>query len=78
MINMQITALILFTVVLIIGVICYALYMIKGLAPGQGIKTPDEKTYRLAFLVFIVVVISYLGLGLGSDINENLIAGKNR
>jgi len=72
--NMQIVALISLTVVLLAGVISYAMLMYRTLPEGKGVRTPDEKTYRLAFLVFIIVIMAYLGLGLGGDINENIFA----
>jgi hypothetical protein len=72
--DMQFVALISLTVVLIAGVIAYTKVMYKALPAGKGVRTPDDKTYRLAFLVFIVVIVAYLGLGLGKQIPDNIIA----
>lgn len=72
--DIQIVALILLTVVLLAGLIAYGMVMYRVIPRGKDFKTPDEKTYRLAFLVFIVVILAYLALGLGQGINENVFA----
>ena len=65
-------AMILFTVVMSIAAISYAVYMITALE-GTDFQTPDEKTYRLAFFVVIIVVLAFLGLA-RDKINDNLLA----
>ncbi len=66
-------ALILFTLVMVIAATSYATYMITALKKGKKVTTPDERTFRLAFFVVIIVVIAFLALGLGK-IDENLLA----
>ncbi len=70
---LQIAAMIFYFVGMCIGIICYYKYMIKVTDPGQ-FKTPDDKTYRLAYLIFLISVIVFLSLGLGKQMNNNIIA----
>ena len=72
--EIQKLAMILFTVVMSIAAISYAVYMITALITKRRVRTPDERTFRLAFFVIIMVVIAFLGLGLGGEIEANLLA----
>ncbi len=63
----------LFTFVMSIAAISYAAYMITALIKDHHVDTPDERTFRLAFFVVIIVVIAFLALGLGA-VDQNLLA----
>jgi len=69
----DILSLILFAVVILVGVILYAIYMISALLKGKDVKTPDNRTFRLAFCVVIIVAITFLGLGC-CEIDKTIMA----
>ncbi len=62
----------LFTAVILVGVTLYAIYMISALLKDKKVKTPDNRTFRLAFCVVIIVAITFLGLAC-SAIDENIM-----
>ena len=67
-------ALELFTVVIVMGIISYAVYMIIAKIKKLKVDTPDDRTYRLAFCVVIVVAISFLSFGCNGGIDKNVLA----
>ncbi len=74
-ITLQHLAIICLTIFLLFAGSLYTFFMVKALNKGViKIITPNEKTYRLSFLVLIITATSYIALGLGNDINEGVLA----
>lgn len=42
------------------GIVLYATYMIATVVKNYRVITPDNRTYRLAFCLLIIVAISFL------------------
>jgi hypothetical protein len=67
-------AMICLTAAFIAGVILYVVYLIVALNKGV-IKdlTPSDRTYRLFFLISIILVVTYLILVFGGDLHSGVL-----
>ena len=68
-------AMICLTAALIVGIILYVIYLISALKKGVvTYLTPSDRTFRLYFLLAIILVVAYLALAFGKDLHEGVLA----